>query len=126
MKVKGESFWSVKLLNRKNVKLKMESITCWGASAPLLFTQLCDLLLLLRMRWVSHVLRKGKLRIMQETSVASEEHTHSAKSRRRKQYVIKITRHNIPEDTNTDTNHCENLKISHRQTHCKLKLLSCN
>jgi len=59
---------------------------------------------------------------MKETSVASEEHTHSAKSRR--QHVIKMTRHNIPEDNNTDTHHCENLKISAK--HYKLKLLYCN
>jgi len=106
--------------------MKMESITCWGASAPLLFTRFCDLLLLLRMRWASHALRKGKLRIMEETSVASEEHSHSAKSSRRRQDVTKITRHKVPEDTNTDTHHCGNLIISHRQTHYKLKHLSCN
>jgi hypothetical protein len=69
---------------------------------------------------------KGKLRIMEETSVASEEHTHSAKSRRRRQQVIKSIQHNIPEDTNTDTHHCENLK-SHTDKHTKkLKLLSCH
>lgn len=126
MKVNGERLRSVKRLKGKIVKLKMESIKYYKASAPLLFTQICDLLLLPRIRWASRVLRKGALRIMQGTSVASEAHTHYAKSRRRRQHVIKITRHNSPEDTNTDTHRCENLKISHRQTHYKLKPLSCN
>jgi hypothetical protein len=126
VKVNRERLRWLKRLERKIFELKVESIMYWGPSARLLFTRFCDLLLLLRTRWASHVLRKSKFRIMDETSVASEEDSHSAKSRRRREHVTKITRHNVPEDTNTNTHHCGNLIISHRQTHYKLKHLSCN
>jgi hypothetical protein len=57
---------------------------------------------------------------MQDTWIVPEEQTHSATYKCRKQHNIKVTRHNIPEDTKINTQHRDNLK-SH--TRNKLKFL---